>query len=306
MAELTVTGVGVVARGAAATDEPWFDSRTRLGPRGYKYLPPACQYLLAAARAAVCGADGATDALAGVAADDRGVAVGTNGALAELFDTMDQQVTEGHADDLSPATAPYFATNVTSGRLSSDFDCTGFSLTFTSPRVAGLEAIQHGAWALRTGRGARLLAAVTEHGAEQGAVVLLCGPRDADAPADHGSCLARTMFVPPSRLDSIAGRARAAALVADLVSVVDTTGTVPVHLVIDDSPVGAVVADAVRARGAADIVRVPAGAGSLAPMVRIAELLTGADGAAVVVTASPHGNVAVAGISGTSPGRVEC
>jgi 3-oxoacyl-[acyl-carrier-protein] synthase II len=295
MAELTVTGIGVVMRDTPAQDGPWFDPRARLGARGYKYLPPACQYLLAAARTA--GDPG--DALAAVPAECRGVAVGTNGALTELFDQMDRQVTEGHADDLSPVTAPYFATNVTSNRLSVDLDCTGFSLTFTSPRVAGLEAIQHGARALATGRCARLVVAVAEHGAEQGAVVLLCAPPGTDA--GYGSCFARTGFVPPRGLDSVAGRVRATEVVTDLLSAVDGQGAV--RLVVDDSPVGRMVAGAVRAAGMPDVV--PRRAGSLAAMASAAELLA-AGAAGVVVVASEQGNVAVAGISGTSVRREQC
>ncbi|NED00989.1 hypothetical protein G3I55_04845, partial [Streptomyces sp. SID6648] len=54
VAEAVVTGVGTVAAPAGtALDEPWFDYRARLGPRGYKYLPDACQYLLAAAKDAL-------------------------------------------------------------------------------------------------------------------------------------------------------------------------------------------------------------------------------------------------------------
>src|SRR5690606_33360314 len=112
--EIAVTGLGVVARERQADD--WFDVAAELGPRGYKYLPPASQYLLAAARKAVAGRGGLKD----VPPHRRGAAVGTNSALRAYFDDADRKVTAGHSDDLSPAGAPYFAVKVLSGRLASE------------------------------------------------------------------------------------------------------------------------------------------------------------------------------------------
>ncbi|CAM5265221.1 hypothetical protein SCALM49S_01153 [Streptomyces californicus] len=66
--DLVVSGIGVVtpwsdtpADAAVATGRPsepgdWFDHRERLGRRGYKYLPTATQYFLAAARSALADA----------------------------------------------------------------------------------------------------------------------------------------------------------------------------------------------------------------------------------------------------------
>ncbi|NUS86148.1 MAG: 3-oxoacyl-ACP synthase, partial [Streptomyces sp.] len=176
-ADLIVTGVGTVR-------PEGFDFKTALGPRGYKYLPTASQYFLAAAKRAL--ADAGPGTLEATRAERRGAAVGTNSAAASLHDAMDRTVMETGAADLSPATAPYFSINLFGSRLATEHELKGFNLTFASPRVAGLEALETGRRALAAGRARWLLAGATEQvlaegepGAETseaGAVALVLEP----------------------------------------------------------------------------------------------------------------------------------
>ncbi|MEW2050567.1 beta-ketoacyl synthase N-terminal-like domain-containing protein [Streptomyces sp. NPDC005476] len=292
-----VTGVGSVAPETGAGDGDWFDHRVRLGPRGYKYLPAAAQYLLAAAREALADG-GRTDA---VPADRRGAAFALNGGFAELFDTMDRRIAlEGGAAGLSPATAPYFAVSLLGSRLTSELGLKAFALTSASPRVAALEAVEAGGRALAAGRCDTLLAGAAEHrlpkspagDGEQGAVALTLEPRaaaEARGARVRGTVAARSLFVPPGR-ELPAGLIPGA--VRRLLSDLDTE--VEVHHVSDGSPFGSAVAAAVnRAAGATGRVT-PAGAGCLAAAQALAGLLTGPPGTRLLTTATREGHAALA------------
>lgn len=234
--ELAVTGVGVVSpwgdtpgRAAAADGAPapgggpWFDHRTRLGPRGYKYLPAAARYALAAARAALADG-GCPDA---VPADRRGLVLATNAGLAGLFDAMDRAVAREGAAGIAPASAPYFAVNVLGNRLAAELSLNGFALTVATARTAALDALSTGALALAAGRCESLLLAVAEEpppgpgGAsrgEQGAVVLALEPPGAARARGAGvraTVASRSLFLPPAALDGPRGRARARRMLAD-------------------------------------------------------------------------------------------
>lgn len=292
-----VTGIGGVAPEAGAEDDDWFDHRVRLGPRGYKYLPAAAQYLLAAARDAV--ADGGTpDA---VPADRRGAALALNGGFAELFDTMDRRIAlESGAAALSPATAPFFAVSLLGSRLTAELGLKAFALTMASPKVAALEAVEAGGRALEAGRCDTLLVGAAEHrlpkspagDGEQGAVALALEPRaaaEARGARIRGTVAARSLFVPP-------GRELPAELVPEavrrLLSDLDTT--VEVHHVLDGSPFASAVAAAVdRAVGTSGRVT-PAGAGCLAAAQALAGLLTGPPGTRLLTAATREGHAALA------------
>ncbi|MEU9363235.1 beta-ketoacyl synthase N-terminal-like domain-containing protein [Streptomyces avermitilis] len=249
--ELAVTGVGVVspwgdtaeaaaAAGGAAMPgaDRWFDHRERLGPRGYKYLPAAAQYALAAARAALADG-GRPDA---VPADRRGLLLATGAGLASLFDAMDATVAgDGGAAHLSPATAPYFAVNVLGNRLAAELELKGFALTVATARTAAADALSTGALALAAGRCDTLVLAAAEEplpaarggGGEQGAAAFTLEPLAAARARGtrvHGTLRARSLFVPPSALRDSAGRERAAAhltaALADLL--LDPAGGPPV------------------------------------------------------------------------------
>ncbi|MFE9995627.1 beta-ketoacyl synthase N-terminal-like domain-containing protein [Streptomyces avermitilis] len=234
--ELAVTGVGVVspwgdtaevaaAAGGAAMPgaDRWFDHRERLGPRGYKYLPAAAQYALAAARAALADG-GRPDA---VPADRRGLLLATGAGLASLFDAMDATVAEdGGAAHLSPATAPYFAVNVLGNRLAAELELKGFALTVATARTAAADALSTGALALAVGRCDTLVLAAAEEplpaerggGGEQGAAAFTLEPLAAARARGarvHGTLRARSLFVPPGALRDSAGRERAAAYLSE-------------------------------------------------------------------------------------------
>ncbi|MGW5449534.1 beta-ketoacyl synthase N-terminal-like domain-containing protein [Streptomyces asiaticus] len=310
--------VGLVVTGIGTVGADGFDFRTALGRHGYKYLPAASQYFLAAAKRAL--AQAGPDALAAVGPEERGAAVGTNSAALALHHTMDRTVTATGAGDLSPVTAPYFSINLFGSRLATEHDLKGFNLTFTSPRVAGLEALQTGQRALATGRARRLLAGATEEAlpegepgadtSEAGAVALVLEPE----PAARGRGVAalgrvgvRSFFLPPKVAASAEGAERAAALLRDALDALGHRPDRPlaVTAVLDGSPVGAAMAAALdeqalggQALGGRALAgkpeRVAAGAGALEPVARVAAALGAPDGHPhAVITAAAEGNAAV-------------
>ncbi|QTR04515.1 hypothetical protein J7S33_06470, partial [Saccharothrix algeriensis] len=255
--DLVVTGIGVLdpAHG--------FDHRTELGPRGYKYLPTATQYLLAATKRAVAAAG---DTLERVPEELRAAAVGTNCAASALHAGMDRTVLDGDANDLSPATAPYFSINLFGSRLATEHALKGFNLTVTSPRVAGLEAVQTGGRSVALGRAEWLVAGAAEEaldpaepgggGGVSGGVRPGCWcPAAGGAPRGGrvlGRCAVRTAFLPPAGLTP--------ELVGAVVEpVLAWAGRVPVRAVVDSSP----VARALLAALGPDAAVVPAGSGCL-------------------------------------------
>ncbi|MEV7287842.1 hypothetical protein AB0O01_25265 [Streptomyces sp. NPDC093252] len=254
--ELAVTGVGVVSprgdtavralTGTGAVDDGWFDHRERLGPRGYKYLPRAAQYVLAAARGAL--ADG------GVPTGRPALLLATNAGAAGLFDALDAAVTGSGAAAIPPSSAPYFAVNVLGNRPAAELGATGFALTVATERTAALDALATGALAVAAGRADRLLLAAVEEpppGAggrgEQGAVVLALEPA-ATARAARAVVRTRSLFVPPDAPDTARGRERARRLLAAALA---ELGGVPVrvHLDLDGSPVAGVVTEALAELG---------------------------------------------------------
>ncbi|MBT2491896.1 3-oxoacyl-ACP synthase [Streptomyces sp. ISL-96] len=310
-AALAVTGAGAVLPPPDAGGEEWFDHRERLGPRGYKYLPAAAQYLLAAAREAV--EDGGR--LDGVPCDRRGAALALNGGFAELFDTMDRQVAvDDGAAALSPATAPYFAVSLLGSRPAAELGLKGFALTLATPRVAALEALEAGSRAVAAGRCDVLLIGAAEHRvpgaltggcapgppdgrspdgveAEQGSVALVLEPQaaaDARGARVHGTVRARSLFVPP-------GRPLPGDLIAGALERLGAPPALDVHCVLDDSEFSDRIADAVAAAtGTGSLTTTPAGPGSLAPAVRLVRLLTGPPGARLLVAATREGHAALA------------
>ncbi|WP_084468027.1 beta-ketoacyl synthase N-terminal-like domain-containing protein [Actinokineospora inagensis] len=284
--DLVVTGVGVVDPAAG------FDYKVELGKRGYKYLPSASQYLLAATKRAVADAG---DALATVPEESRAAAVGTNCAASALHAQMDRTVIDADANDLSPATAPYFSINLFGSRLATEHALKGFNLTVTSPRVAGLEAVQAGGRSIALGRAGWLVAGAAEEAldpaepgadtAETGAVAIVFEPAAAVAARGGrvlGRCVVRTAFLAPTGLTPD--------LVAGVIGPVRAwAGDVPVRAVVDSSPVG----EALAAAFGPDTTVVRAGAGCLRPMAEVAAVLAAGE-RALVVTAAAQGNVAFA------------
>ncbi|GHJ36865.1 beta-ketoacyl synthase N-terminal-like domain-containing protein [Streptomyces sp. TS71-3] len=314
-ADLTVSGIGVVTpwgdepKTGAAADRPvpdgWFDHRERLGRRGYKYLPTATQYFLAATRQALADAG---DLRTPGDEEQRGAAVGCNSAAVALHDAMDRTVLTESAAGLSPVTAPYFSINLFGSRLATEHTLKAFNLTFTSPRVAGMEALEAGTRSVTAGRASWLLAGATEEAlpegqaghesSERGAVALVLEPTEAvraRGGSGYGRCRARTFFVPPAAASSSGGAVRARARIEATVTRLSPDGR-PHHrtiVIVDDSPVGQAVAGAFGNRAE----RVAAGAGSLEPMLQTAAALADLSDPVVIVTAAREGNVGVAVLS---------
>ncbi|WP_432588171.1 beta-ketoacyl synthase N-terminal-like domain-containing protein [Streptomyces sp. HD1123-B1] len=303
-----MSGTDLVVAGVGTVSADGFDFRAALGRRGYKYLPPASQYFLAAAKRALAGAG--PDALEATEPERRGAAVGTNSAALALHRTMDRTVTGTGAEGLSPVTAPYFSINLFGSRLATEHDLKGFNLTLTTPRVAGFEALRTGQRALAAGRARLLIAGATEEAlpegepgadtAEAGAVAMLLEPA-ASVAARGGRALGRlgvrTSFLPPPMAAAADGGGRAAALVRDALDALGHRPDAPLGAtaVLDGSPVGEAVAAALEELTADEkYERVAAGAGALAPVARAAAALDGAPGRAhAVVTAAAEGHLAV-------------
>ncbi|MFF7654492.1 beta-ketoacyl synthase N-terminal-like domain-containing protein [Streptomyces sp. NPDC007983] len=311
--DLLVTGVGEV-------DADGFDFRDELGRRGYKYLPSASQYVLAAAKRAL--ADAGEDALTAAGPERRGAAVGTNSAAVSLHHAMDRTVVgAGGAGALSPVTAPYFSINLFGSRLATEHDLKGFNLTVTTPRVAALEALQTGVRAVAAGRASRLLAGATEEAlpegepgadtSEAGAVALLLEPAAAVAERGgraYGRVGVVTFFLPPGPAAPADGAGAAAEALRDALAALGHRPGAPltVTAVLDGSPVGEAVGEAVAEALGDGIERVPAGAGCLAPLARVAAALRHpTEHAHAVVTAAAEGNTAVCLVTPGGSGGAE-
>ncbi|MEU3049773.1 beta-ketoacyl synthase N-terminal-like domain-containing protein [Streptomyces sp. NPDC006984] len=317
--ESLVQGAGLVLPPAEHTPgASWFDHRARLG-RGYKFLPPACQYLVAAARDALDAVDGWTERHP---AERRGAVVGTNSAVAAVHAEIDATVRRDGAGPLSPMGAPFFSVNLVAARLSTEHQLKGFNVTVTSPRVAGVEALHLAARELDAGRGDMVLAGAAEAPdpwagdatPEDGAALLVLHPAAAPAPpggspaAPRGPAVLRTTlrFVPPPVLGMPEGRARAVKAVRDALEALYPKGGPPpeIRLLADPSPVGEAVALAVRAwsatRAPVSTARSGPRAGSLAPVADLAgSVVAGSRRPLVVVTAAAQGNVALAALTST-------
>ncbi|OEU87546.1 hypothetical protein DB35_25965 [Streptomyces abyssalis] len=294
----------------AAPSGDWFDYRTELGRRGYKYLPAASQYFLAACNRALRASGGCEH----VPAEERGAAVGTNSGAEGLHSAMDETIVKTGAEDLSPATAPFFSINLFGSRMAMEHAFKGFNLTLTSPRVAGFEALRTGLRSLRLGRASWLLAGATEDalavldpgasGSEAGAVALVlesAAGAAARGATSLGELSVRSGFLPPHKAGQPQGTEHARRLLGTALTAGGGTGgggtggpPDEVTAVLDDSPVGRAVTGALGDTAR----RVPAGSGCLEPLLQAAGALArGGDRSAAVVTAAATGEVAVCRIT---------
>ncbi|MFH8370239.1 beta-ketoacyl synthase N-terminal-like domain-containing protein [Streptomyces sp. NPDC018031] len=300
---MSQTSDALVVTGLAVVEADGFDHRTALGRRGYKYLPPAAQYFLAASRQALAGPGEHTQQA--VDPRRRAATVGTNSAAVAVHAAMDRTVVDGGSDDLSPASAPYFSINTYISKLAVEQSVKGFNITFTSPRIAGLEALETGQRSVAVGRADWLLAGATEAalpgsapgaaGSEAGAVAFVLERPDTVA-ARGGTVLGRvavrSFFLPPRTAAAAQGARRAEERIQDALEALGhhPAGGERVTAVLDDSPVGRALAEALGDRAG----HVPAGAGCLTPMRHVAGGLAGTGTApSVVITAAAEGNVAV-------------
>ncbi|GAB3238038.1 hypothetical protein GCM10027447_37490 [Glycomyces halotolerans] len=292
---LTVTGIGRVLPPPGDVDGAWFDHRTRLGRRGYKYLPRAAQYLLVAGREAMADAGLAVTGPAGSgpAGEDVGVVIGTSHGATALHTEMDTAIRADGADALSPATAAYFSVNLIPSRLATEHGLKGFNLPITSTGTAGLESLLVGGNALRDGRARHLLAGATEHPAsgtprrrgDDGAVVLVADQAEADG---YGTVSVDAGFLTPAAAGEEVDRAR-----AWFERAAERTGLdpgTPLTLIADDSLPGAAFQKALDA----DIVAaVP---GSLQATAAVADALEAGPRSSAVLVVAASGNAALAHI----------
>ncbi|MFC9897578.1 beta-ketoacyl synthase N-terminal-like domain-containing protein [Nocardia sp. NPDC127579] len=143
----------VVALGRCRPPSPdaegWFNPRTELG-RGYRHLPDAAHYLLAAARQVA-------PLLDRPAGDRWGVSIGSAFGSARLHDDIERSVADGQAHLLSPTAAPYFAHNMVASQLSAEYGITGMCLSVHTPGTAGLDAIGLATSALDAARVSRAI-----------------------------------------------------------------------------------------------------------------------------------------------------
>ncbi|QXJ21387.1 hypothetical protein AGRA3207_002236 [Actinomadura graeca] len=314
--ELAVTGMGIAAPGISGPGDAlappaeaapgWFRTETALPGRGYRRLPAACKYLLAASRLAVADSGGR---FAETGRDHRAAVVAVNHAGAALLEELDHTIMRRGAAELPPSTSPFIAMSSFASRLSLEHDITGFNLTVNSPVTAGIEAIQIAARAVAAGRARAVLVGAAEEtlspgqsaagpparpsgpGSQAGAAVLHCEPAT-EGDARYGTCMARSAF-----LDPAAAAAGAATVLGPLVGD-DPPGRI--HAVLDDSAVGTAVARWLdRLTGECDVVAVPATpqAGCLVPLQRVMGLLAQEHTAptrSAVLAASAEGTIALA------------
>jgi 3-oxoacyl-[acyl-carrier-protein] synthase II len=300
--ELAVSGLGIMAPGisgpaqalspAAAAAPGWFQAEVALPGRGYRRLPPACKYLLAAARLAITDGGGR---LAEHERDLRAAVVATNNVSAALMEEMDYTIIFKGAQELPPSLSPFMIMSLFASRLSMEHDITGFNLTVNSPVTAGLEAIALAARAVAAGRASAVLVGAVEEalspaqsadpGSQAGAAVLYCEP-DTGGTAHYGRCRARSAFVDPEQ-------AGTPALAAVLDQLLGDSAPGRIDAVLEDSAIGTAAARWLdRLSSERDIVVVPvaAHAGCLLPLQRVVGLL-----AQEHATQATHGVLAVSG-----------
>ncbi|WP_157855792.1 beta-ketoacyl synthase N-terminal-like domain-containing protein [Streptomyces aureocirculatus] len=342
--ELAVVGMGVVGPGisgpadalapAGAAAPGWFRAQVALPGRGYRRLPDACKYLLAASRLAVGDAG---DRLTQTERDHRGAAVAINNTGAALLEAMDRTIMREGAAEMSPSSSPFIAMSSFASRLSMEHDITGFNLTVNSPVTAGLEALQIAARAVAAARARAVLVGAVEEalspsqsrapalgsspqssavgsplcssalgsslssapGTEVGAAVLHCEPAVGGC-ARYGTCRARGAFLAPG----VAAR-DAPAVLGPLVGD-DPPGRI--DAVLDDSAVGTAAARWLdRLTGTCEVVIVPAPAqaGCLTPLQRVVGLFAQEHTAPTrraVLAASAQGTLAYAELTVTPRG----
>jgi 3-oxoacyl-[acyl-carrier-protein] synthase II len=307
--ELAVAGLGITAPGISGPDSAlvpageaipeWFQAAVALPGRGYRRLPNACKYLLAAARLAI---DDAGNRLSETGRDRRAAVVATNNAGAALLEELDYTIILKEAAEMPPSSTPYMIMSLFASRLSMEHDITGFNLTVNSPVTAGLEAIQIASRAVAADRASTVLVAAVEEalspsqlpggGSQAGAAVLYCEPASTGT-ARYGTCRARSAFLDPAAAEAGGAAAVFASLMGD-------NPPSRIDAVLDDSAVGMAVARWLdRLTGECDVVFVPAAAqaGCLTPVQRVVGLFAQEHTASArhgVLAASALGAIALA------------
>ncbi|WP_051900077.1 beta-ketoacyl synthase N-terminal-like domain-containing protein [Streptomyces aureus] len=133
-----------------------FDPVRLLGRKGWRFLPEAARYALAAARLA--------DEDAGVRPGEgpTGVVMGTNFAADETVDRFDRATLSEGVRGISPLEAPNFSINVAASQVSIDRGYRAFNITLIDLFTAGSAALLTACQAIDEGRASAALAGATE------------------------------------------------------------------------------------------------------------------------------------------------
>lgn len=287
-------GIGSVALRTEGGGEPAdFDITRSFSGRGYRRLPAACQYLLAAAQRAV---DDSGELIGSVPPERRGAFVGTNNAGSRLLAEMDEAIIGGSSDDISPMLAPFFSLSLFAGRLSIEYALRGGNLTITSPRTAGLEAAAVCLRSIAAGRADLAVLGAMEDSpppgepghrdGDVGAVALICARPHPGGPDlnPYGSFEVATGHLSPDQpvepvLDRVWSRLGQPELAVSVFA--------------DDTATGAAVLTwLVRRRHRVTLY--PPGPGCLTPLHHLTESFRRPGADLVVVAAAAEGNVAFA------------
>ena len=163
--QAVVTGLGVEAAGIegavhllgaldnALDRQPAFDSRRRLGERGWRYHDAATLLALCAATEALAGLERSTDWDAGNA----GVVVSSNLGNLDTVCRVVDALRAASTEALSPMDLPKASSNIIASTLAIHFDCRGLNLTVCNGASSGLDAVYLAATAVRAGRARRVL-----------------------------------------------------------------------------------------------------------------------------------------------------
>jgi 3-oxoacyl-[acyl-carrier-protein] synthase II len=302
--DVVISGIGVALPGApplrdvlarsrtSGADSEWFDTAARLGPRGYRYLPPAAQYLLAAGRAAI---DDCGDGVAAEPDELRGVALGTTYGVAAVHDDLDRALVDGGPDALSPMAAPYFSVNLVATRLALENKFKAFNLTFTTPRVAGLEAISAVTRSIALGRCTVGIAAAAE----------AMPPPGSSAEVGAGALVLESWASAAARGAPVRGRCRVRSGAVTLRSATETASAVgrllggaagrgvPAYLAAGDGPAGLRLAEAFERQGHPCRGLLDGNDGSLSAVLDVIGVLAQARGPQIVGAITPTGGVTI-------------
>lgn len=129
--------------------DDWFDPTSVFGPRGFRHMTKAAQYVLASAASCVDHMSLENDELA---VADGAVVIGTNFAIYEPVLQLDRTVRNEGAHLIRPTVTPNFSVNIPASVVSIKHGFRALNVTLTTPVTAGLDAVMQGAKYIVNGR----------------------------------------------------------------------------------------------------------------------------------------------------------
>jgi len=188
--------------GVTPVKADWFDAELHLGKRGHKYFTSGTKYGLSTVKHMLSNSDISES----YSEAEIGVFTGTNFALYAAHKAMDEVILHQGSDLLDPAECANFSINIPSSIISIKHKFKAFNVTHTTPFTAGLEALSHGAEAIKAGRAKCVFAGSIEDDMPEGVL-----PEDLIRQPHGGACYVQL------EEESLARR-RGAGLVASLES----------------------------------------------------------------------------------------